>query len=182
MNQIKHFHIKGPILLKGEVYKDSRGYFYEAYNKKYLNKLLNINLNFMQDNISFSKSGVFRGLHLQKKPFEQGKLVRVISGSIIDFALDLRPNSITFGKHISIQMDSINNEQFWIPKGFAHGFFALDDAIVNYKIDEEYAPLSEVTIDYRDNDLNIKLPTAKPHISNKDQMGISLKQYVNEYI
>ena len=181
MNQLKYFQIHGPILIKGEVHKDSRGYFYEAYNKNCINKLLNLNNNFIQDNISFSKSGVFRGLHLQKKPYEQGKLVRVVSGSITDFALDLRPNSKTFGKHLSVHLNSINNELFWIPKGFAHGFYALDDTIVNYKIDEDYSPLNEITIDYRDKDLKIKLPTDCPQISNKDQMGISLKKYINEY-
>lgn len=182
MNEFELFNIKGPVLIKGKIFTDDRGYFYESYNSSYLNKILSLDIEFIQDNTSFSKSGVFRGFHLQKKPYEQGKLVRVISGSIIDFALDLRPFSNTFGQYISIQLSSQDNHMFWIPKGFAHGFYALKDSVVTYKIDEEYSPSDEIIINYKDSDLNIKLPHDNPLISSKDQNGISLIQYKNEYI
>lgn len=134
MNKLKFFHIQGPVLIKGKVYRDNRGYFYESHNKIAINKSLNLNLNFLQDNTSFSKRGVFRGFHLQRKPYEQGKLVRVVIGSIIDYVIDLRSTSKTFGKYISIHLNSDENHQFWIPKGFAHGFYALKDSVVSYKI------------------------------------------------
>lgn len=182
MNQLKYFHIHGVVLIKGKTYIDKRGYFFEAYNKVRLNKLLNLNNCFIQDNTSFSKSGVFRGFHLQKKPYEQAKLIRVISGSIIDFALDLRLSSVTFGQHVAVNLNSSENEQLWIPKGFAHGFYALEDSIVSYKTDQEYVPKNEITINYKDDDLNIKLPCENPLVSDKDINGISLKQYKNANI
>jgi len=182
MNKLKYFHIKGPVLIEGKIYKDNRGYFYESHNKKALNKSLNLNINFLQDNTSFSKCGVFRGFHLQRKPYEQGKLVRVVCGSIIDYVIDLRSSSKTFGKHISVVLNADENHQLWIPKGFAHGFYALDDSVVSYKIDNEYDPKSEITLDYKDPDLNIELPCSNPIVSDKDQLGISFKKYKNDFI
>jgi dTDP-4-dehydrorhamnose 3,5-epimerase len=138
-------------------YKDKRGFFYESYNNKNFQKILGDKIKFVQDNHSKSKRGVIRGLHYQKAPYEQGKLVRVVSGEIFDVAVDLRKKSPTYGKWVGIKLSSKNMKQLWIPKGFAHGFQVISkEAEVLYKTTNYYAPKLQFTIRWDDEFLKIK--------------------------
>ncbi|HET9825068.1 MAG TPA: dTDP-4-dehydrorhamnose 3,5-epimerase [Chitinophagaceae bacterium] len=153
------------------VYEDSRGYFFEAYNEKVFAEE-NIELRFVQDNQSSSSYGVVRGLHYQLHPHAQTKLVRVLSGVVLDVAVDIRKNSPTYGKTFSIELSGENRKQLFIPPGFAHGFSVLSDrAEVFYKCDQFYNKESETGIRYNDPSLNIdwRIPQAKLTISEKDQ-------------
>jgi dTDP-4-dehydrorhamnose 3,5-epimerase len=156
------------------LFKDERGFFYESYNKNNLD----INIVFVQDNESKSYKGVIRGLHFQTPPFEQTKLVRCVSGNILDVAVDLRTNSKTYGKSFSIELSSENNKQLFVPKGFAHGFQVLSEiAIVNYKVDEYYNPDSDSGLIWNDKDLSIDWNLdLKPILSKKDLKLISFKE------
>ena len=139
------------------IYKDHRGFFFESFNKKKFEDSTRQEINFVQDNQSQSSKGVLRGLHYQKGMHAQAKLVRVIQGSVQDIVVDIRPKSRTFGKHFSITLSSVNNIQLFIPRGFAHGFLALeDDTIFSYKCDNYYNKTSESGIIYNDKTLNIK--------------------------
>ena len=152
--KISKTFIKDLLVIEPQLFKDERGFFYESYNKKKLDK--NIKIVFVQDNESKSIKGVIRGLHFQAPPFEQTKLVRCVSGNILDVAVDLRTNSKTYGKSFSIELSSENNKQLFIPKGFAHGFQVLSkEAIVNYKVDNYYNPDSDSGIIWNDKDLSI---------------------------
>jgi dTDP-4-dehydrorhamnose 3,5-epimerase len=166
--KINKTFIEDLLIIEPQLFKDDRGFFYESYNKNILNKVINIV--FIQDNESKSNKGVVRGLHFQLPPFEQTKLVRCISGKILDVVVDLRTNSKTYGKSFSIELSSENNKQLFIPKGFAHGFQALsEDAIVNYKVDNFYNPKSESGIIWNDKDLSIDWNLdIKPLLSEKD--------------
>ena len=165
-----------PVLVKKNKFRDSRGYFYEAYNKKSFKKTLNINENFVQDNISFSKKGVIRGLHFQtNKP--QGKFVSVIIGKIFDIIVDIRPNSKNFLKKYTFNLDGVHNYSLWVPPGFAHGFQSLaNETIVFYKCTNFYSPNSEKTVIFNDPELNIKWPLKNFSISKKDKKGITLNK------
>ena len=135
--KINKTFIEDLLIIEPQLFKDERGFFYESYNKNNLDKIVNIV--FVQDNESKSYKGVVRGLHFQRPPFEQTKLVRCVSGKILDVAVDLRINSKTYGKSFSIELSSENNKQLFVPKGFAHGFQVLSEtAIVNYKVDNFY--------------------------------------------
>lgn len=169
--------IKTPIadlnVIKPKVFTDERGKFFESFNQKeFCEKVANVK--FVQDNHSVSKSGVLRGIHLQKKPFEQGKLVRVIKGEIYDVAVDLRSNSKTFLQYFGINLSSENKLQLWIPEGFGHGFLTLSEsAEVAYKATNYYAKESEITIKYNDPNIGINWPNDKRLIiSQKDEEGI----------
>jgi len=166
--KINKTFIEGLLIIEPQLFKDERGFFYESYNKKKLDK--NIKIVFVQDNESKSIKGVIRGLHFQAPPFEQTKLVRCVSGNILDVAVDLRTNSKTYGKSFSIELSSINNKQLFIPKGFAHGFQVLsNEAIVNYKVDEHYNSDTDSGIIWNDKDLSIDWNLdIKPILSNKD--------------
>ena len=154
MNLIKT-KLDGLVVLKPTVFKDNRGYFMESYNQKNINKLLG-NVNFVQDNESESSRGVLRGLHFQKPPYTQAKLVRCLKGSVLDVALDLRKDSKTYGIFETISLTEENKKQLFIPKGFAHGFIVLSkSAILSYKVDNYYNPESESGIIWNDPDLNI---------------------------
>jgi len=157
------------------LFKDDRGFFYESYNKNKLDKIINIV--FVQDNESKSNKGAVRGLHFQTPPFEQTKLVRCVSGNILDVAVDLRIKSKTYGKSFSIELSSENNKQLFVPKGFAHGFQVLSEiAIVNYKVDNYYNPKSDSGIIWNDKDLSIDWNSdLKPILSEKDLKLISFK-------
>ena len=172
--KINKTFIEDLLIIEPQLFKDERGFFYESYNKNNLD----INIVFVQDNESKSYKGVIRGLHFQAPPFEQTKLVRCISGSILDVAVDLRTNSKTYGKSFSIELSSVNNKQLFIPKGFAHGFQVLsNDAIVNYKVDEYYNPDSDLGIIWNDKDLLIKWNhDIEPILSKKDLKLISFKE------
>ena len=144
-------------IIKPTVYGDERGYFFEAYNAQKFKKLIGFCPDFCQSNESGSIRGTIRGLHLQKAPFAQAKLVRVVSGEVLDVAVDCRLNSSSYGKHISIILSSDNKKQLYIPKGFAHGFQVLsDECILSYSVDAPYDAPSELEIDCFDNDLAIK--------------------------
>ena len=160
--------IEDLLIIEPQLFKDDRGFFYESYNKNNLDK--NINIVFVQDNESKSFKGVIRGLHFQIPPFEQTKLVRCVSGNILDVAVDLRTNSKTYGKSFSIELSSENNKQLFVPKGFAHGFQILSkEAIVNYKVDNFYNPKYDSGIIWNDKDLSIDWNLdIKPVLSEKD--------------
>ena len=174
--KINKTFIEDLLIIEPQLFKDERGFFYESYNKKNLDKVVNVI--FVQDNESKSNKGVIRGLHFQKPPFEQTKLVRCVSGNILDVAVDLRTNSKTYGKSFSIELSSENNRQLFVPKGFAHGFQVLSEiAIVNYKVDEYYNPDSESGLIWNDKDLSIDWNLdLKPILSKKDLKLISFKE------
>jgi dTDP-4-dehydrorhamnose 3,5-epimerase len=161
---------KGLIVVKPNIYTDTRGYFFESYNQV---EFRNAGISFspVQDNESKSSKGVIRGLHYQLKPFDQAKLIRVIEGKIFDLALDLRKDSLTFGKWFGIELDSEAKEQVFIPRGFAHGFSVLSDiAIIQYKCDNFYNQQHERGIAVNDPELDINWKTGStlPVISEKD--------------
>jgi dTDP-4-dehydrorhamnose 3,5-epimerase len=148
-------HIPGLKIFEPKVFEDSRGYFFEAYNEHTFHQS-GIVMNFLQDNQSKSSYGVIRGLHYQKNPFAQTKLVRVLEGKILDVAVDIRKGSPTYGRHFSIELSAENKKQLFIPKGFAHGFSVLSGtAVVLYKCDALYNKESEGGILFNDRDLNI---------------------------
>lgn len=159
------------VIISPNIFRDDRGYFFESFNKESFHSLTGISVDFVQDNLSKSSKGVLRGLHFQKGPFEQAKLVTVINGSVLDVCVDLRPNSKTFGKHFSMVLDGIDKKQLFIPRGFAHGFLVLeDDTVFSYKCDNYYNKDSERGIIYNDKDLNIdwQNPTNELILSDKD--------------
>lgn len=177
MNFIK-LKLSGPFLIKPNIFKDQRGFFFEKYTKDKLNSYLNYKFNFLQENQSLSYSGVFRGLHFQTKPFEQAKLVCVNFGKILDIIVDIRFNSPTYGKHIKIFLDSDKNNLLFIPRGFAHGFLTLENnTIVNYKVDNFYSRNHERSLNLFDPQLKINLKKIKKKIimSKKDKNGLFLK-------
>ena len=174
--KINKTFIEDLLIIEPQLFKDNRGFFYESYNKNNLDKVINVV--FVQDNESKSNKGVIRGLHFQLPPFEQTKLVRCISGKILDVVVDLRTNSKTYGKSFSIELSSENNKQLFVPNGFAHGFQVLsEEAIVNYKVDNFYNPKSESGIIWNDKDLSIEWNLdLKPNLSFKDLKLISFKE------
>tara|TARA_B100001741_G_scaffold311815_2_gene313747 strand:+ start:9782 stop:10357 length:576 start_codon:yes stop_codon:yes gene_type:complete len=167
--EIKKTKIKDLLIIKPQIYSDERGYFYESFNKGIFKKN-GLNLNFVQDNQSLSHKGVLRGLHFQAPPFEQGKLVRVIQGSVLDVAVDIRLDSPTYGKYESVLLSGENKTQFWIPPGFAHGFITLENnTIFCYKCTALYSKESEGSILWRDPHLKINWKTNEPLVSIKDE-------------
>lgn len=165
--QIRETSIAGLVELTPRVFNDERGMFFESYNEQIF-KQLGLPTNFVQDNQSFSIKGVVRGLHFQKAPFAQGKLVRVISGKVLDVAVDIRPDSPTFGKHEIFELSSEKNNIAYVPEGFAHGFVALEDSIFSYKCTNIYNKESESGILWNDADLNINWGVENPIVSEKD--------------
>lgn len=156
------------IILKPDVFGDSRGYFFESYQQEKF-RALGIEPVFVQDNESFSQKGVLRGLHFQKPPYAQGKLVRVIKGAVLDVAVDIRKSSPTFGKWVSMILSGENKWMCWIPEGFAHGFVTLEnDTVFTYKCTNYYDKTSEGAIRWNDPDLNIDWGMDKPLLSGKD--------------
>jgi len=174
--------IDGPKLFSNKSFDDERGYFAELFNKNKFEKDIGRKVDFVQDNQSFSKKGVIRGLHFQKNPFEQGKLIRVIQGEIYDVAVDVRPMSESFGLFKAVTLSSDLFNYFWIPGGFAHGFQVIsDNALVQYKVTNFYNPASEVTLNYNDPDIGIKWPLNDLIISERDGRGLKIREYfVNE--
>ncbi len=167
---VERFAIEGLALITARQFKDERGYFFESYNQKQLNEILGTNLSFVQDNVSVSKIGVVRGLHLQAPPFGQGKLVRVLKGSVIDVAVDIRKNSPTYGQHVEVLLSAENGCQFWIPEGFAHGFSVLEeDTIFSYKCTNYYNPSAEMGIRFDDPELSIDWQVANEIVNSKDK-------------
>lgn len=174
--EITKFDIEGPLLIKPRIFHDERGYFFESYNEAVFSKL-GLDVKFVQDNQSSSSKNVLRGLHFQHPPFDQGKLVRVLRGAVRDIAVDIRKQSPTFGKYISIDITADSNEMFWIPSGFAHGFLSLsDDTLFLYKCSNVYHKDSESGILWNDPDLDINWGTQNPIVSGKD---LELKSFKN---
>lgn len=162
--------IEGPVILKPRVFHDARGYFYESYNKEVFDKLVDP-VDFVQDNQSMSSFGVMRGLHFQRPPHAQAKLVRCIKGRVLDVAVDIRKDSPTYGKHVSVELTEENMLQFFIPRGFAHGFVVLSDvAVFQYKCDNLYAPEADGGISILDDSLGIDwgIDLEKAILSEKD--------------
>ena len=163
--------IEGVVILEPRLFQDARGYFFESYSQREFDAKVRP-IKFVQDNESKSSYGVLRGLHFQKPPFAQSKLVRVLQGRVLDVAVDIRRGSPTFGKHVTVELSGENHRQFFIPRGFAHGFSVLSDiAVFQYKCDAFYAPQSEGALAWDDPDLQIdwKLPTADILLSEKDR-------------
>ncbi|MGC6438672.1 MAG: dTDP-4-dehydrorhamnose 3,5-epimerase [Flavobacteriaceae bacterium] len=163
--------LQGCIVIEPTVFSDNRGAFQETYRKQQLDQLLGYAVSFVQDNQSFSKKGVLRGLHFQKGEFAQAKLVRVIQGKVLDVAVDIRQNSPTFGQYHSVELSSDNNKQLFVPRGFAHGFVVLSDtATLSYKCDNYYNKEAEGGIVFNDPELDIDwgAPSVRLIISEKD--------------
>ena len=161
--------IEGLLLIEPKVFEDERGYFFESWSKDAFENA-GLDINFVQDNHSLSSKGVVRGLHFQNPPFAQGKLVRVLKGSVLDIAVDIRENSPTYGKYFSIHLSEENKTMLWIPPGFAHGFSTLEDnTIFSYKCSGVYNKESEGSLMWNDTDLNIDWKIKNPIISEKDQ-------------
>ena len=175
--------IEGVLIFEPRVFEDYRGYFFESYNQSAF-EAAGLHYNFVQDNQSFSKYGVVRGLHYQLNPYAQAKLVRVLQGRILDVAVDMRKSSPTYGKHFAIELSDENKKQLLIPKGFAHGFSVLSEtALVMYKCDAFYNKESEAGIIYNDVDLAIdwRLPGGAAIVSEKDLELPSFKECINNF-
>ena len=178
---VKETNLEGCFIIKPKVIQDKRGYFLESFNHAVFKEGLKRDINFVQDNESYSSKGVLRGLHYQIGDYAQAKLVRVIKGKILDVVVDLRTDSPTFSKHISIELSEDNKTQLFIPRGFAHGFLVLSDtAIFSYKCDNFYNKASEGGVIYNDKDLNIdwKLDEKEFIVSEKDLELPTLKEVV----
>lgn len=178
MNFIKT-DIDGVYIIEPKIWPDARGYFFESYNKKVFDEA-GLTYDFVQDNQSKSSYGTIRGLHFQKGEFSQAKLVRVIEGTVLDVAVDLRAGSKTFGKHVAVELSAENNRQLMIPRGFAHGFSVLSEtAVFTYKCDNVYNKASEGGLIWNDKDIGIdwKIPADKVILSDKDRKHPSLKEF-----
>lgn len=175
--EIKKTRIPGVVIIEPRLFKDDRGYFFESFSERDFNTQVR-EIHFVQDNESKSSYGVLRGLHFQKPPYAQSKLVRVIKGAVLDVAVDIRKGSPTFGQHVAVELTEENHRQFFIPRGFAHGFSVLtDEVIFQYKCDNFYAPQSEGALAWDDPELGIdwKIPTDKVILSEKDKHHPRLK-------
>tara|TARA_Y100000994_G_scaffold203288_1_gene174508 strand:- start:1588 stop:2172 length:585 start_codon:yes stop_codon:yes gene_type:complete len=183
LRNAKGEEIEGPILLTPNVFNDERGYFYESWNEKNFNKIIEKEVKFLQDNVSHSFKGVLRGLHYQLEPEPQGKLVRCSYGSIFDVAVDVRKESKTLGKWVSAVLSAENKKQLWIPVGFAHGFLTISDhAEVNYKATGFWNKDCEHSIRWNDKDLKITWPIKdlgfEPIINEKDSLASFYKDSI----
>ena len=178
MNFIKT-KLEGCFIIEPKIFKDERGYFVESYNKNVFDKGVGQNINFVQDNQSFSSKGVLRGLHYQTGEHAQAKLLRVLQGEVLDVAVDIRPNSQTFGAHVTLLLSAENGKQLFVPRGFAHGFVVISEtATFFYKCDNFYNKASEGGIIYSDKTINIdwQFLTNELLVSEKDQILPSLEK------
>ena len=175
--------IDGLLILEPRVFRDSRGYFFESFSQREFDEKIGP-ITFVQDNESMSTRGVMRGLHFQRPPYTQSKLVRCVKGAVLDVAVDIRKGSPTYGQHVAVELTDDNYRQFFIPKGFAHGFAVLSDiAIFQYKCDEFYHPESEAGISILDDSLNIDwhIPSDKAILSDKDTRNPLFKDFISPF-
>ena len=182
MNVIKT-ELKGVVIIEPTVFGDERGYFYESFSQREFEEKV-CSTTFVQDNQSYSRYGVLRGLHFQKAPCAQSKLVRVIKGRVLDVAVDIRQGSPTYGKHIAVELTAENHRQLFIPRGFAHGFVVLsEDAIFQYKCDNFYSKESEGALMWNDSDLNINwgISESEAILSAKDLENPKLKDFISPF-
>lgn len=171
--------IEGVVIIEPKVFGDSRGYFFESWSQKDFDELVRP-IKFVQDNESMSTYGVMRGLHFQRPPFTQSKLVRCVKGAVLDVAVDIRKGSPTYGQHVAVELTENNHRQFFVPRGFAHGFAVLSEtAVFQYKCDNFYAPQADGGISILDDSLGIdwKIPTEKALLSEKDTKHALLKDF-----
>lgn len=172
---VKPTEIPDVLIIEPKVFGDDRGFFFESFNENDFSKVVGKKITFLQDNHSLSRKGVLRGLHYQVEK-TQGKLVRVVSGTVFDVAVDLRRSSTTYGKWVSVELSADNKKQLWIPEGFAHGFLVLsDEAEFLYKATDYWHPISEQCIAWNDSKLSINWPAIKdgPVLNDKDKSGMS---------
>lgn len=177
-------NIPGVLIIEPRVFKDSRGYFFESFSQREFDDkvtpILGHSIHFVQDNESMSSYGVMRGLHFQRPPFTQSKLVRCVKGAVLDVAVDIRKGSPTFGQHVAVELTEDNHRQFFVPRGFAHGFAVLSEtAVFQYKCDNFYAPQADGGISIKDDSLGIdwKIPTENALLSEKDTLHAILKDF-----
>lgn len=178
MNVIKTA-IDGVVIIEPRIFEDARGYFFESFSQREFEEKVGP-INFVQDNESKSSYGVMRGLHFQRPPYTQSKLVRCVKGAVLDVAVDIRKGSSTYGQHVAVELTENNHKQFFIPKGFAHGFAVLSDvAVFQYKCDEFYHPEADGGISILDGSLGIdwRIPTEKALLSEKDTKHALLKDF-----
>ena len=176
-------NIDGVVIIEPRVFEDARGYFFESFSQREFNEKVKP-LDFVQDNESKSTFGVIRGLHFQRPPYAQSKLVRCVRGAVLDVAVDIRKESPTYGQHVAVELTEDNHRQIFIPKGFAHGFAVLSDiAVFQYKCDEFYHPESEGGISLLDSELGIdwKIPTDKAILSAKDTKHPLFKDFITPF-
>ena len=171
--------IDGVVIIEPKVFKDQRGYFFESFSQREFEAKVR-KINFVQDNESMSSYGVMRGLHFQRPPYTQSKLVRCVKGKVLDVAVDIRKGSPTYGQHVAVELSEDNHRQFFVPRGFAHGFAVLTDtAVFQYKCDNFYAPQADGGISIKDESLGIdwKIPTDMAILSEKDTLHSCLKDF-----
>lgn len=176
--------IPGVLIIEPKVFKDSRGYFFESYSEQRY-KEAGIRADFVQDNESCSTRGVMRGLHFQRPPFTQAKLVRCVQGTVLDVAVDIRKGSPTYGRHVAVELSEENHRQFFVPRGFAHGFAVLSPvAVFQYKCDNYYAPQADGGISILDESLGIdwRIPVADAILSEKDTKHLPLKDFDSPFL
>ena len=174
--------IEGVYLIKPKIFNDDRGSFFESFNMKVFQKETNEKINFVQDNQSVSSKNILRGLHFQKPPHAQAKLVRVIKGCVLDVVVDLRKKSKTYGKYILEELSEYNNHQLYLPKGMAHGFLTLEDnTIFTYKCSEFYCKEAEDSIIWNDSSIGIKWPDIIPLLSKKDLNAKKFSSFVSPF-
>ncbi|MDO9512680.1 MAG: dTDP-4-dehydrorhamnose 3,5-epimerase [Bacteroidales bacterium] len=180
--EIIETEIPGLLIIKPQVFEDERGYFFESFNQdKFINA--GVDVHFVQDNESKSQKNVLRGLHFQKPPFAQGKLVRVMKGAVLDVAVDLRKSSKTYGRWASIVLSESNKFMYWIPEGMAHGFLTLEDETVFfYKCTNVYNKESEGSIRWNDSELNINWNNNHPILSDKDKISPLFNDFVSPFL
>ena len=175
--------IEGIVIIEPKIFRDARGYFFESFSMREFNEKV-APVTFVQDNESYSSYGVIRGLHFQKPPYTQAKLVRVIKGAVLDIAVDIRKGSPTYGQHVAVELTGENHRQLFIPHGFAHGFSVLSEEVLfQYKCDNYYAPQSEGGILWNDPCLGIdwRIPAEKAILSEKDFKHPLFKDFVSDF-
>ena len=176
--------IDGVVIIEPRIFKDARGYFFESYSQRELDEKVG-HVEFVQDNESMSSYGVMRGLHFQRPPFTQAKLVRCVKGKVLDVAVDIRKGSPTYGRHVAVELTEDNHRQFFIPKGFAHGFAVLSEtAVIQYKCDEFYHPEADGGLSILDQSLGIawRIPTKPDQLSDKETSNPLLDYFVPPFV